>query len=88
MLDFRPWAISSVAERFLHTEEATGSIPVSPTIPLLLLLYPTIFMIHGVNEDAVIVRSGKTSSILDRTDPLGYTFSTCGNDQAEHPASE
>src|SRR6476469_8373862 len=32
MLDFAPWAISSVAERFLHTEEATGSIPVSPTI--------------------------------------------------------
>ncbi len=28
----RAWAISSVAERFLHTEEATGSIPVSPTI--------------------------------------------------------
>ncbi len=25
------WAISSVGERFLHTEEATGSIPVSPT---------------------------------------------------------
>ncbi len=24
-------AISSVVERFLHTEEATGSIPVSPT---------------------------------------------------------
>src|SRR5262245_44715809 len=33
VLDFAPWAISSVAERFLHTEEATGSIPVSPTIP-------------------------------------------------------
>ena len=29
------WAISSVVERFLHTEEATGSIPVSPTILLL-----------------------------------------------------
>ncbi len=26
------WAISSVGERFPHTEEATGSIPVSPTI--------------------------------------------------------
>ncbi len=26
------WAISSVVERFLHTEEATGSIPVSPTM--------------------------------------------------------
>jgi hypothetical protein len=25
-------AISSVVERFLHTEEATGSIPVSPTM--------------------------------------------------------
>jgi hypothetical protein len=35
MLDFAAWgAISSVVERFLHTEEATGSIPVSPTIPL------------------------------------------------------
>ncbi len=32
MLDSRPWAISSVGERFPHTEEATGSIPVSPTI--------------------------------------------------------
>ena len=31
MLDSARWAISSVAERFLHTEEATGSIPVSPT---------------------------------------------------------
>ena len=28
----RAWAISSVGERFPHTEEATGSIPVSPTI--------------------------------------------------------
>jgi hypothetical protein len=25
------WAISSVVERFLHTEEAAGSIPASPT---------------------------------------------------------
>lgn len=32
------WAISSVGERFLHTEEATGSIPVSPTI---LLHFPS-----------------------------------------------
>ena len=33
MLDFPPlWAISSGVERFLHTEEATGSIPVSPTM--------------------------------------------------------
>lgn len=31
MLDSARWAISSVVERFLHTEEATGSIPVSPT---------------------------------------------------------
>jgi hypothetical protein len=31
MLDYSLWAISSVGERFLHTEEATGSIPVSPT---------------------------------------------------------
>lgn len=30
------WAISSVVERFLHTEEATGSIPVSPTISFVL----------------------------------------------------
>ena len=27
----RNWAISSVGERFPHTEEVTGSIPVSPT---------------------------------------------------------
>ena len=26
-----------MVERFLHTEEATGSIPVSPTISLLIL---------------------------------------------------
>jgi hypothetical protein len=26
------WAISSVGERFLHTEEVVGSIPTSPTI--------------------------------------------------------
>ena len=32
MLDSAQWAISSVVERFLHTEEATGSIPVSPTM--------------------------------------------------------
>jgi hypothetical protein len=32
MLDCLAWAISSGGERFLHTEEATGSIPVSPTI--------------------------------------------------------
>ena len=25
------WAISSVGERFLHTEEVAGSIPASPT---------------------------------------------------------
>ena len=42
MLDSTPsWAISSVGERFLHTEEATGSIPVSPTImsPVFLLFF-------------------------------------------------
>ena len=33
-------AISSVGERFLHTEEATGSIPVSPTICLSMILIP------------------------------------------------
>ncbi len=31
VLDSGAWAISSVGERFPHTEEATGSIPVSPT---------------------------------------------------------
>ncbi len=38
----RVWAISSVVERFLHTEEATGSIPVSPTIPLISSGTPSI----------------------------------------------
>jgi hypothetical protein len=28
------WAISSVGERFLHTEEAAGSKPASPTIKI------------------------------------------------------
>ncbi len=28
---FRRWVFSSGGERFLHTEEATGSIPVTPT---------------------------------------------------------
>ena len=45
-------------------------------------------MIRGGDEDAVIVRNGKVSSILDRTDPVGYTFTTFSNDQAEHPAGE
>ena len=30
-LDSRARAISSAGERFVHTEEVTGSIPVSPT---------------------------------------------------------
>lgn len=34
LVDCLLWAISSVGERFPHTEEATGSIPVSPTIHL------------------------------------------------------
>jgi hypothetical protein len=35
MLFYKPlWAISSGGERFLHTEEAAGSKPASPTIKL------------------------------------------------------
>ena len=31
------WAISSVGERFLHTEEVAGSIPASPTTKIKAL---------------------------------------------------
>ena len=56
-------AISSVVERFLHTEEATGSIPVSPTIFSLLARiswYP--------------MRNAPKAEILDRTQEVSYTL--------------
>ena len=66
MLDFAPMAISSVAERFLHTEEATGSIPVSPTISLNF---------HGNSPSFRSRRPpAETRRFLDRTTTLGYTF--------------
>ena len=36
-------AISSVGERFLHTEEVTGSIPVSPTIKIIYFFNSRLF---------------------------------------------
>ena len=56
-------AISSVVERFLHTEEATGSIPVSPTMLSLESL--------SSHRDAGF--SPKVES-LDRTQDVGYTL--------------
>src|SRR5262247_4016873 len=71
MLDSAPWAISSVAERFLHTEEATGSIPVSPTTP---------------SRTKIIIKSlvyfgAKRASFLDRNARVGYTSRYQGKDR-------
>ena len=66
MLDSPRWAISSVAERFLHTEEATGSIPVSPTIPLIFHDNPFLVSLKTA--------LAQTRRFLDRSGNLGYTF--------------
>ncbi len=59
-------AISSVVERFLHTEEATGSIPVSPTmLPSALPFYPM--------RNVDLSRNERTPRILDRNEGVGYT---------------
>ncbi len=40
---FDDWAFSSVVERFVHIEEATGSIPVMPTMST----QKRVFIVHG-----------------------------------------
>ena len=40
----RYWVFSSEGERFLHTEEVTGSIPVTPTIRQKALGIPGVFL--------------------------------------------
>lgn len=66
MLDSAKWAISSVVERFLHTEEATGSIPVSPTTSPFQTPQLTVF-----------IRVVGAALILDRTSVVGYTLLCC-----------
>ena len=58
----RMGAISSGGERFLHTEEATGSIPVSPTI-LFLNGFPT-------SSSRCLFHPSRIRPTLDRTDSL------------------
>ena len=66
MLDLPPWAISSGVERFLHTEEATGSIPVSPTMTLPLLD-------PSLAYKTACVLLPEPLPILDRILEVGYT---------------
>src|SRR5436305_6348061 len=41
-------ALSSAGERFVHTEEVTGSIPVAPTSHIYSIVFPSCIFCHGV----------------------------------------
>jgi hypothetical protein len=57
-----PWAISSVGERFPHTEEATGSIPVSPTIVLIhLSAYPDPSIGQNIGPEIDLLRTSEAT---------------------------
>ncbi len=63
-----------MVERFLHTEEATGSIPVSPTMVFLPVCHPS------RSKTAIFRGMLNLLWILDRTGGVGYTSSIISND--------
>jgi hypothetical protein len=57
-----PWAISSVGVRFPQTEEATGSIPVSPSIVLIQLsAYPAPSIGQIIGPDIDLLRTSEAT---------------------------
>ena len=53
----QPWSVSSVVERFVHTEDVVGSNPIPTTIFQLSGAYPFIF-------NAILSQTGAGNTIL------------------------
>ena len=67
MIHSRSRAISSVGERCLHTAEATGSIPVSPTIRLVISPFYKSFRNKVTNDDSEFAMTATPIQPLQRS---------------------